>query len=296
MVLASRRGLGPAFAALAVSFLALSFLGEDEARAYCRTTTNGVTPGYDPTVSGCPTGTPLAWPSMPVTYQVFREASTQVTLADATAVIDRSFAKWPAVLCNAADPNSHPALSVHDDGPTDAPDPLCDDGGCPLGRDAVHAIYFRDDLWPYSDSANTLALTTVSYGVTSGHIFAAVMEINSHASKLSTANPVDAGEYSLEAIVTHEAGHFYGLAHSADPQAVMYARYDDSEPALSLAADDIAGICAAYPVAPPPPASSGCAMGGGPAPQGGALAAFALAGWGLAQRRRRRGAVAARPG
>ena len=55
----------------------------------------------------------------------------------------------------------------------------------------------------------------------------------------------------------HEAGHALGLAHSSDPNAVMYAYY---HVASGLTADDIAGIQALYgkpataqPPAPAPP-------------------------------------------
>src|ERR1019366_8185381 len=52
-------------------------------------------------------------------------------------------------------------------------------------------------------------------------------------------------EYDLGSILTHEAGHFLGLAHTADTSAVMYASY--SPGATVLTPDDVAGICSIYP-------------------------------------------------
>jgi hypothetical protein len=243
-----------AILSLAAAAVALSIAGP--VFGYCRTTTVPIPAGYDPTQTGCIfDGTPLVWPSMPVTYQLEQEASSQTTLADATAIVDKSFAKWAAVECSAVDPQQHPNLSFRNAGPTDAGYAGCEGGPCGFSaKDAPHVIVFRDQGWPYSDPANTLALTTVTYGVETGHIFAADTEINSAPGHvLSNTTPPPIGAYSLEAIVTHEAGHFIGLAHSQDATAVMFAFYQPD--AVALAADDTAGVCAAYP---PPGPSKGC--------------------------------------
>ncbi len=252
---------------------ALAFSGM--ADAYCRTTTVPIPPGYDPTVNGCiPDGTPLIWPAMPVTYQIEQEASSQVDLAQATTIFDRSFAKWSEVACSAVDPTLHPDISFRNAGPTDAGFSDCEAGPCGFtAEDAPHVILFRDTVWPYNDVANTLALTTVTYGVDSGHIYVADTEINStagHTISVTTPPPSDA--YSLEAIMTHEAGHFIGLAHSATETAVMYAFYQPD--AVALTEDDANGVCAAYPV--PGPVTGGCSASIAK-PDGSAAGAGALA-------------------
>ncbi len=54
--------------------------------------------------------------------------------------------------------------------------------------------------------------------------------------------------YDFASIVTHETGHFLGLAHSGDSRATMFANYTPGSAALrNLTADDVAGICAIYP-------------------------------------------------
>ncbi len=228
-----------------------------EAAAFCRTTSALIPPGYDPTARGCITsGVTLAWPGMPVTYQVEQEASSQVSLAEATPIIDRSFAKWSAATCGTPDAGGEPpSLSFLNGGPTDAGYTPCDGGACTEAvAVAPHVIIFRDSAWPHNDPSNTLALTTVTYGVDSGHILAANMEINSHEHTISTAVPPPAGSFSLEAIVTHEAGHFVGLAHSPIDTAVMFAHYQPG--ATLLTTDDTAGVCEVYP--PTSPSSKGC--------------------------------------
>jgi hypothetical protein len=110
-----------------------------------------------------------------------------------------------------------------------------------------HAIIFRDGTWPHmQDTSNELALTTVTYDKDTGEIYDADMEINSSI-PLSTTATVPAGGYDFESIVTHETGHFLGMAHSQDTHATMYAHYTAGDDVMrDLTADDVAGICSIY--------------------------------------------------
>lgn len=243
-----RRALLP-FLSLAAT---LSLAGQ--AGAYCRTTTAAIPAGYDPTKLGCITdGTPVAWPAMPVTYELNQAASVHVSFAEAAPIFDAAFASWQQVSCSAEDASKHPSLSFETLAPTDAAYVSCpaDAEACEEAEArGPHQILFRDDAWPYDDTANTIALTTITFGLTTGHILSANMEINSHDFELSTADPPPVGQVALPAIARHEAGHFIGLAHSQEHTAAMYAFY--SPGMESLTQDDIDGVCAVYPPA------SGC--------------------------------------
>jgi hypothetical protein len=111
-----------------------------------------------------------------------------------------------------------------------------------------HVIIFRDDGWPYpNDANNTLGLTTLTVDADTGEIYDADMEINSTVA-LSVAGPVPPGGIDFLSIITHEAGHFFGLAHSGDMQATMFAQYTPgSTYGRNLASDDADGICTIYP-------------------------------------------------
>jgi MYXO-CTERM domain-containing protein len=251
--------------------LALAVLGgataPGVAHAYCRTTTSPVPSGYDPVQNGCWTdGTPLAWHSTRVPYGVGSAASRQVSLDDATRIADLAFGAWNSANCSGRAPN----VEAYDDGPIasvpEASDCNVSSACDPAARDV---IVFDDDSWPHSDPANSLALTTITYAAGDGTILEAYTEVNSAEHELTTLEPppADGGAYDLQAILTHEAGHFLGLAHSAETTAIMYAFYEPG--AIALTADDTNGICAIYP--PSAPSSGGCSMSGTPTPAGSTL-------------------------
>ena len=110
----------------------------------------------------------------------------------------------------------------------------------------VNVILFKDDDWTYKGIDGTLAKTAVTYDDRTGEIFDADIEINAAFNDLTVGDAKVA--YDLRAIMTHEAGHFIGLAHSADPNASMYATYAPGTSAgRVLSGDDIKAVCAVYP-------------------------------------------------
>jgi hypothetical protein len=246
-----------------------------DASAFCRTTTSQVPAGYNPAVYGCwEEGTPVAWTAGRVPYSLSAAASRQISLADATRVAHQAFDAWNDAPCGQTAPTG-PNVQAYDNGPVSAEAAATDCGlnQCdPTYHDSLHVIVFRDDDWPYNDTANTLALTTVTFGVDSAEIFDADIEINSAQHKLTAEEAPPSGTYDLQAILTHEAGHFFGLAHATSTGSIMYAFYKPG--AVSLTQDDIEGVCSVY--APLLPAT-GCTCAHGGAPWQGAFAAGGMA-------------------
>jgi hypothetical protein len=111
----------------------------------------------------------------------------------------------------------------------------------------VNVILFHDDEWPHPQSEDAVGLTSTTYDERTGQIFDADIEINSTV-ELSTSNPVATDKYDLLSVLTHEVGHFLGLAHSLEPGSTMQPIYEvGTDDFRTLSDDDIQGICAIYP-------------------------------------------------
>jgi hypothetical protein len=277
-------------------------LSTREVRAYCREVTVAAPAGYDPSRQGCfngpgPDGGPalsLFWRNQCTSYSLQRNASSQIALGDAQRVAAQAFSTWSAASC----PNGGtPSILATAFPPVDCASPQHN-----------NAIVFQDAEWPYTDSANAIGFTTLTVWQPTGEILGAEIEVNTAHFKIVASGSPPAGAYDLTTILTHEAGHFLGLAHSDDTSAVMYAFYrPDTD---QLTPDDLAGICSIYspdgtrdtqagPLAatscqPQPPlgfaeeCSSGAADTGVEAiPCSDTLVACSLARWGRATRRDR---------
>jgi len=213
-------------------------LAPANAWAFCRKTTIDPDPGFTPTANQpCWTeGLPLFWKDMPVSYSVNEAASSQVSLAVTEDTMALAFAQWSGAMCTAEEKTS---LEVDFLGPTPA---RLDSG------DATNTILFDDTVWPHQAAGTTLALTTVTFDTKTGKLLDADLELNTANFKLSTTDTVPAGGYDFQSIVTHESGHFLGLAHSIDTKATMFASYTPGTKSLrTLTQDDIDGICTIYP-------------------------------------------------
>jgi len=231
----------------ALAAAACAWLSAPVAHAFCREISQLTPLGYDPAVSGCYAGTggaafPVYWQNACVTYSLQEDASTQVTLAEAKTVAALAFSKWTAAPCG----DGSPSITATEIEPPGQDGVACSEVQYNKYGPNQNVIIFRDDGWPDTgDSVNTLGLTTVTYDTTDGEIYDADIEINSHDYTLSAFPPAPSDGYDLLSILTHEAGHFFGLAHSADQTAIMYAFYHAD--AMSLTGDDVSGICAIYP-------------------------------------------------
>lgn len=103
-----------------------------------------------------------------------------------------------------------------------------------------------------------LAITKLWYGTQSGEIFDVDIEINEDTvSNLGICPDQDSStcqKVDLQNLLTHEVGHYFGLAHppkeqSGSQDTTMHPRTSEQGEIAkrSLEADDIAGLCAIYP-------------------------------------------------
>jgi hypothetical protein len=227
--------------AVAVLGVLVAFLWASYARAYCREVTASPPGGYDPADAGCfvrPADAgadlpPLFWRNQCVGYSLQRNASKQVALDEASRIAAQAFATWSNASCEGG---GSPSIN------TSFAYPPVDCSGTSEGHN--NPIIFRDNVWPYNDHANAIGFTTLTVVLATGEIVGASIEINSHDFKITVDAGAPEGAYDLSSIMTHEVGHFLGLAHSTDPNAVMYAFYQTGSTTLSP--DDVAGICSTY--------------------------------------------------
>jgi hypothetical protein len=234
--LLDRRGMRSTLAAVTLC----AVLVPGAAHAYCRTTTQPIPANYSPSRGCYNQGLYLFWRNACVSYSINQNASRTIPYDTAKQVIDASFATWQAAACVDGDA---PGITVSNVGSAS-----CSEVRYNADGPNQNVIIFRDDGWPYSDPNNTLGLTTVTFNAETGEIYDADMEINSSGRNLSYSERVPPNGFDLASVVTHEAGHFLGLAHATDPRATMYASYKPGTSALrTLSPDDVAGICALYP-------------------------------------------------
>lgn len=211
-----------------------------ESDAYIRTETcgtDGVRMCEDNEV-----GLPLYWRSPCVEYKVNEEGTSQVEsdrIADTTyEAIRASFNAWNNVECS--------ELQMVDGGTTS----VTAAEGPPTGdNERMSLVVFRDSDWDSVVGATrrAYALTSVSYLPDTGQILDADIEINSEGYELNILGEPRPTQADLQNTLTHEVGHFLGLAHPPEPEATMWGDAPLGETKKrSLAQDDIDGICDAY--------------------------------------------------
>jgi hypothetical protein len=236
-----------------------------------------------PPLDCCATnGVPIAWPEACVSFSVQQDGSKLrgISVEVFDELVQGALFKWSHVDCGR---EALPSIELFDRSPVSCAKVEAD-------RPGANIWMFRDTGWPHDPYA--IALTTVSFIPSTGVIVDADVEINSEGFELTVGNAYIG--YDLDAIITHEAGHTLGLAETDHEDSTMFGYYDAREVEFrTLAADDIAGICAVYPPARPVgpcvpdpgdafqstcsvKRSGGCALLGPP----GKLAGFGLLGLG----------------
>jgi hypothetical protein len=179
-----------------------------------------------------------------VGYSINQGGTTSVPFEEVKRVVDASFATWvTASRCDTGQPT--PGITASNLGTA-----ACSEIGFSSITGNQNLVLFRDAKWPHSEPSLTLGLSTVTFNSGTGEIFDADIEINSSKGDLSTSDPVPANKVDLQVVLTHEIGHFFGLAHTTSAQATMAVKYDTKTTlSRTLSPDDVAGLCAIYPTA-----------------------------------------------
>lgn len=236
---------------------ALAFGISLDARAFCRATTCDPKKGdiCERNEEGCiRTGAGLRWRSLPITYRFSARGTEKMDEDAAREIVRKAFSNWTNVECDGIRTSLTFVERVDS-----------------RREGEPFTIHFRDDAWDHDDGDESLALTNQRYGKLTGFIEYADIEVNTAEARFALG-PKEEG-IDLETVVTHEIGHYIGLAHSNVPGSIMGPRYcqDGSQCGQAhLADDDVAAVCMLYPPAEatetlpaPPPMSGGCSLGAG---------------------------------
>jgi len=271
---------------------AFAFAISANSAAFCRTYTCDTKKEDCPMEAGCNVGgNPLFWARSVVSFDVQRDGSKRqgISYDQLHTVVRNAFQRWVNADCG---DGLHPSII-----PADYDKVSCNKPEYNKTQPNQNVITFHDAEWPYQNTgAETLALTTVFFNPDTGEIYDANIELNSYdANFVIGAGDADSDHDDLNAVLTHEIGHFLGLSHSSIFNATMYQSYQLGM--TTLEDDDVAAICAAAPpdrvVADPgdPPGvprhgfstecaddESGCCSStiGGKAPSSGPLALWAF--------------------
>jgi hypothetical protein len=219
---------------------AMAIGSADDARA-CLTTTCAVKNPppecvRDVTTSCWTAGIPLQWREPCVSFSVDARGIPKFSLgyADTEALVVSSFALWLASSCT----TGFPSIAVQSAGPTNCARVEYN----PEGPNS-NSVVFQSKNWSHDSFA--LGVTTVSFDVETGRIVDADIEVNLESGNLNFLG--------IHYVVAHEAGHFFGIDHSADGTALMYAQSSGLgfEALPLLTPDDQNAMCAAYPTLRP---------------------------------------------
>jgi Matrixin len=227
-----------------------------EARAFCRERTcdpNDLKQQCEFNDNCVISGHLLQWRNSCVSFDAQEDGSPRygIDASTVTEVAGRAFAPWLVADCGGG---AGPSMKVGTFGPVEC-DEVSDSRRS--NEKGANVIMFRDDVWPYTGAIDAYALTTVNFDTDTGEIIDADIEVNSAGVFQISVDGTTGTD--LQSILTHEAGHFLGMAHAAtdDHTATMRANWDGVGTDLrTLTSDDEAGICDAYP--PTRQAASDC--------------------------------------
>jgi hypothetical protein len=195
--------------------------------------------GYAPSYAGGFTGAPpaatqtIAWPAgATVNYKHWtgNAAATNVTGGNVTTAVDAAFASI----------NAASGLAFTNNG-TQA-------GTGAAASDSINMVTFANVAANTAAVGGALAITAFYYTIPSYQITEIDMVFNPSFTFTTNAT---SGQYDLQSVATHEAGHAAGLDHSPLCDATMFPfAYPNQTLLRSLEKDDVAGLRQLYPTAP----------------------------------------------
>lgn len=187
------------------------------------------------------TGEPIYWWSDPLDYYIDTNLPEGFDPDRVEKIFDAAFRAWTEFECH---PTSVERLGWVDDAPLSTDD------------EVNHMVWIHDpDVWTQQWSATMAAVTVIHFDPQTGALEDTDMAFNVSKGFIDnlTCDP-DAPYFDLLSVVTHEAGHYFGLDHSDDVAATMNQfTFTGDCKKRTLAQDDQDGFCYLYTLEPPEP-------------------------------------------
>lgn len=236
---------------LAVVAACGTLLTTQPAEAWCQMTTSdpAPTPG-DP----CPSeGVPLAWERSCISYALDEKGSADLDLEVVRTEAERSFSSWMTIACP---DGGAPPLEVRQL----APAAQCDRDEFNPEDGNVNVIAFVDD-WEergLEGADRIFALTTVWHARDTGEILDVDMLVNEEQGPyaICPSTGCSGRQVDLRNVLTHEIGHFFGMAHTdVDLSSLPMSEWPTMAATSprgatfmqTLEDDDVDGFCSMYP-------------------------------------------------
>lgn len=185
----------------------------------------------------------MVWPDarMPVPYLIHRAGSDDLPLTDVTAAIHAAFATWQDVPCS--------RLTFADAGPTDLG----------VAVDGQNAVLFIESGWIYGEEAAGATALSIIDGAQTADV---AMNGEHFRWAIGPSGALAAtGTFDLQAVLTHELGHFSGLGHTMSAHDTMYYSWTPWAGQRTPSLDDKLGLCSIYPTT-----GDECVVGGAGCP------------------------------
>jgi hypothetical protein len=214
------------------------------ARAWCQMTTSNRAPTLEmPCVTD---GVPLSWRNGCMAFAVDERGGLDVSVAQIEGVLDAGFRTWMSVTCDGASPGFD-VLGY-------AERATCQEAEYRTNRGNVNVVAMVSD-WDARDyDPSAYAITTVWHNTDTGLILDVDIMVNEQLGPYAICPETGCPPalprnrvVDLENVLTHELGHFFGIAHSDVPNATMYLSAARGETLKrTLEADDIEAMCTIY--------------------------------------------------
>lgn len=185
----------------------------------------------------------MVWPAakMPVPYLIQSIGSQDLPIAQVVAAVDAAFATWQGV------PTA--SLTFKNAGMTNLP----------MAIDGNNVVLFIESGWSFGSEAAAATSLFILDGQQTADI-----AVNGETFTWAIGPPssaINSKTLDLQAVLTHEIGHFSGLDHTQRSIDTMYFSWNPWQGQRTLSLDDKLGLSSIYPMRGDECPSTRCANG-----------------------------------